>query len=68
MRLLGRVVNTLPLESPSRAVIQLKDWPQSIEVPMGDLRYGMLVELEIREVKVRAVGATRLPILSPVEL
>jgi len=68
MRLKGKVVNTLPMEHPSRAVIQLENWPMSIEVPMGKLTYGTHVELEIKEVKVRGAAAG-LPLgLSPVQL
>ena len=53
----GRVVGTMPLDKPSRAVIQLRDWPMSIEVPMGDLKYGMNVEVSIEPLKTRGAGA-----------
>jgi hypothetical protein len=65
MRLIGKVVNTMPLEKPSRAVIQLAEWPFPIEIPMGALKYGQQVEIDIIPVKVRSAGVgMRLPPLS----
>ena len=55
----GRVINTLPLEQPNRAVIQLRDWPLSIEVPLGDLKHGMHVEVSIDPLKVLEAGVGR---------
>ena len=57
MRIQGKVVGTMPLDHPNRAVIQLRDWPMSIEVPMGDLKYGMSVEVTIEPMKTQGAGA-----------
>ena len=65
MRIQGRVVGTMPFDQPSRAVIQLRDWPLSIEVPLGDLKYGMHVEVSIEQLKTRGAGVGLTPILMP---
>lgn len=58
-------MGTMPLELPSRAIIQLRDWPMSIEVPLGDLKYGMHVEVSIDPMRVKGAGVGQLLPLMP---
>ena len=67
MTLKGKVVNLLPYHKPLRAVITLDEWPNSIEIPIGSLKVGMHVEVEVRPIQVRAAGVRQGPVL-PVSL
>ena len=57
MTLKGRVVNLLPSLQPNRAIVRIENWDDSFTVPLGDLKLGQHVEIEVLPVLVSGAAA-----------
>lgn len=64
MILKGKVVNLLPLEKPHWAIVLVMqdEWSESFTLPMGSLKMGEHVEMEIRPLKVLSAKAVAQPV------
>lgn len=57
MTLKGRVVNLLPSLQPNRAIVRIENWDDSFTVPLGDLKLGQHVSIEVLPVLVSGAAA-----------
>lgn len=57
MTLRGRVVNLLPSLQPNRAIVRIENWDDSFTVPLGDLKLGQHVSIEVSPVLVSGAAA-----------
>lgn len=57
MTLKGKVVNLLPSLAPNRALIRIVDWDETFSVPLGDLKMGQRVEINIESILVSGAAA-----------
>lgn len=65
MTLQGKVVNLLPSMQPNRALIRIHNWDETFSVPLGDLKLGQHVEIEVLPVLVSGAAAGGSPRLQP---
>ena len=61
MTLQGKVICLMPMLKPSRAVIKVRDWDESLSVPMGHLQVGQHVEIRIDSLMVTGAAAGHAP-------
>ena len=61
MILRGKVINLLPSLAPNRAIIRIDNWDDSFTVPLGQLKIGQRVEIEVRSPLAMAAGASPHP-------
>ena len=59
MTLQGKVICLMPMLKPSRAVIKVRDWDESLSVPMGNLAVGQHVEIRIDSLLVSGAAVGR---------
>jgi hypothetical protein len=61
MMLKGKVVNLLPSLKPNRAIIRIENWDESFTVPLGDLKVGQRVSIDVNPVLVSGAAAGSSP-------
>ena len=65
MILRGKVINLLPSLAPNRAIIRIDNWDDSLTVPLGQLKIGQRVEIEVRSPLATRSATPTLPSARP---